>query len=353
MHGVLFGKKLWSVLCLALFLGGCRFVKQTGARAPDTAAKSEAAPAQAGYPQAAPQGYAQPGFSAGADRAAMDAPAFPSQPGMAPSPAPPPPPSPSSISPPAKSAPSGGSSGAGRAAAAEAAPRSPSASTTPAAEPKPQSRPGLGTEFGEARASRTHEVSFVRDAGRPFAVAALNYNDRRGVDALANRAKDSARSVSSANGAVTISIRGADGNPLEAVHVGERTFVVGQAGQRYSIVLENHTSHRFEALGTVDGLDVINGKPGTFDNRGYILMPFATLEIEGFRTSTAAVAAFRFAAVADSYAAQTGSARNVGVIGLAFFMERGDSFISENELRTRDSASPFPADPRFAQPPRR
>ena len=219
--------------------------------------------------------------------------------------------------------------------------------------PAPEQRPGLGTEFGEARTSRVHDVSFVREAGRPFAVATLNYNDRRGVDALASVAarRDSARSVATGGGAVTISIRDASGDPLEAVHVGDRMFVVGQAGQRYSIVLQNHTSHRFEAVGTVDGLDVINGKPGTFDNRGYVLMPFATLEIEGFRTSTSAVAAFRFASVADSYAAQTGSARNVGVIGIAFFGEKGDSFVPESETRLRDTASPFPADPRFAQPP--
>jgi hypothetical protein len=159
--------------------------------------------------------------------------------------------------------------------------------------------------------------------------------------------------VSAGGGAVTISIRDAGGEPLEAVHVGDRTFVVGQAGQRYSIVLQNHTSHRFEAVGTVDGLDVINGKPGTFDNRGYVLMPFATLVIEGFRTSTSAVAAFRFASVADSYAAQTGSARNVGVIGIAFFTEKGDSFVPDSETRLRDTASPFPADSRFAQQPRR
>ena len=116
-------------------------------------------------------------------------------------------------------------------------------------------------------------------------------------------------------------------------------------GQRYSIVLQNHTSHRFEAVGTVDGLDVINGKPGTFDNRGYVLLPFATLEIEGFRTSTRAVAAFRFASVADSYAAQTGSARNVGVIGIAFFGETGDSFVPESETRLRDTRQPVPRRP--------
>lgn len=222
-------------------------------------------------------------------------------------------------------------------------------------EPAPELRPGLGTEFGENRTSRVHDVTFVRDSNRPFAVATLHYNDRRGVDALAamHARRDGGRSVSSGGGAVTISIRDAGGDPLDAVHVGDRTFVIGQSGQRYTIVLQNHTSHRFEAVGTVDGLDVINGKPGTFDNRGYVLMPFATLEIEGFRTSTSSVAAFRFASVADSYAAQTGSARNVGVIGIAFFTERGDSFIPENETRLRDTASPFPADPRFAQPPRR
>ena len=229
--------------------------------------------------------------------------------------------------------------------------------SSPPRDREPQGRQGLGTEWGETRTSRIHDVSFVRaDGSRPFAVTTLHYNDSRGVDQLANlqaTRESRTRSVQAASGAITVSIRDSSGDPFEALKVGERTFVIGRAGERYTIVLQNHTSHRFEAVGTVDGLDVINGKPGTFDNRGYVLMPFATLEIEGFRTSTAAVAAFRFAAVVDSYAAQTGSARNVGVIGIAFFSEKGDSFVPEGETRLRDTASPFPADPRFAQPPQR
>src|SRR5207248_3194468 len=123
-----------------------------------------------------------------------------------------------------------------------------------------------------------------------------------------------------------------------------RTYVVGNEGERYSLVMANHTGHRFEAVATVDGLDVINGRPGTMSNRGYVLMPFATLQVDGFRQSNAAVAAFRFARVADSYAAQTGSARNVGVVGVAFFSERGDAIApyTDDELRTRDTATPFP-----------
>ena len=300
----MFGKKLWIFICLMVFLAGCG--ANSDAKAPPSSPVGGPANVQAGNKQAASAERSSPSSA-------------PAQPGAF-----------------------GGT-------ADSSSPRRSEPS------PAPESRPGLGTEFGEARTSRVHDVSFVRDAGRPFAIAALNYNDRKGVDALASVAarRDSARSVATGGGAVTISIRDANGDPLEAVHVGDRTFVVGQAGQRYSISLQNHTSHRFEAVGTVDGLDVINGQLGTFENRGYVLLPFATLEIEGFRTSTAQVAAFRFAAVADSYAAQTGNARNVGVIGLAFFGERGDSFVPEGETRLRDTASPFPADPRFAPPPAR
>ena len=298
------GKKLWIFVCLIVFLAGCGGGADYGAKSPRVG----------GAPSESTSSSQQP----------------------------------SQMS----SIPSEGASAAPPASPGNFDSSSRSRSSEP---PPPESRPGLGTEFGEARTSRVHDVTFVREAGRPFAMAALNYNDRKGVDALASAAsrRDSARSVATGGGAVTISIRDASGEALEALHVGERTFVVGQAGQRYSIVLQNHTSHRFEAVGTVDGLDVINGKPGTFENRGYVLLPFATLEIEGFRTSTAQVAAFRFAVVADSYAAQTGNARNVGVIGIAFFGERGDPFVPESETRLRDTASPFPADPRFAPPPPR
>jgi hypothetical protein len=226
----------------------------------------------------------------------------------------------------------------------------------PSARPR-EERPGLATEWGETRESRVHDVTFVRaDAERPFAMVAFHYNDRAGVEAQINFHKDRgarSRGLDTAGGAVTISLRDGSGDLLEAIKLGDRTYVIGTAGQRYSIVLQNHTSHRFEAVATVDGLDVINGKDGSLKNRGYVLMPFATLEIDGFRQSREAVAAFRFGAVSDSYASQMGKGRNVGVIGVALFSERGDNFISDSELRTRDSASPFPADPRFAPPPPR
>ncbi len=310
-------KKIWLFLCLLLILAGCG-----GGGAP--AQKAVESPGRGG----APQGFSEPGELA-AEPAAESAPSRARTAGAADATQPAPPPT--------------------------SAARPSDEKSTAAREPSPDTRPGLGTEWGEARTSRVHDVTFVRDSSQPFAVATMHYNDRRGVEAMANlhAQRETRRDIVAGGGAVTISIRDAGGSPLEAVHVGDRTLVVGQAGQRYSIVLTNRTSHRFESVVTVDGLDVINGKPGTLENRGYVLLPFATLEIEGFRQSTSAVAAFRFAAVGESYAAQMGSARNVGVIGVALFSERGDAFVPESELRLRDTASPFPADPRFAQPPRR
>ena len=230
-------------------------------------------------------------------------------------------------------------------------------STEPARSTPPRERQGLGTEWGESRVSRVHDVAFVRaDHDRPTALAQIYYNDQSGVDALSAYHQTRGprlRQIDALDGAVSVSVRDGSGDSLESLRVGDRSYVVGQAGQRYTIVLENHTGHRFETVATVDGLDVINGKTGSLDNRGYVLLPYATLEIDGFRQSQDAVASFRFGAVGDSYAAQTGTARNVGVIGIAFFGERGDAPVTERELRTRDTANPFPgSDPRFAQPPR-
>lgn len=228
----------------------------------------------------------------------------------------------------------------------------------PAAEssapaPAPENRPGLGTEWGETRESPIREVSFFRaDPERPFAVADLYYNDWQGVQALAAfHGGPRFRSVPAAGGAITVSVLDAHEEPLEAMHVGDRTYVIGQEGQRYTIHIENHTPRSFEAVATVDGLDVLDGRPGSFANRGYVLGAWESVDIDGFRQSEQEVAAFRFAKVRDSYAAQTGDARNVGVIGVAFFARRGDSWDSR-ELQTRDTASPFPRESRFAVPPR-
>jgi hypothetical protein len=114
-----------------------------------------------------------------------------------------------------------------------------------------------------------------------------------------------------------------DGSPAPSFwHDGE-SYVLGHTGERYTIRVVNHSGRRIEAVVTVDGRDVVDGKAGDFRNkRGYLVPAWGQVDIDGWRLSESHAAAFRFSAVADSYAARTGNAREVGVIGVAVFPER-------------------------------
>ena len=105
-------------------------------------------------------------------------------------------------------------------------------------------------------------------------------------------------------------------------HQGE-TFVLGHLGERYTLRVVNHSGRRVEAVVSVDGRDVIDGKPGDWHGkRGYLVPAWSSVDIDGWRISQREAAAFRFSTVSDSYAAKTGNAREVGVIGVAIFPER-------------------------------
>jgi hypothetical protein len=101
----------------------------------------------------------------------------------------------------------------------------------------------------------------------------------------------------------------------------DRFYVQGNLNQRYTIRVTNPTARRVEAVVTVDGLDVVDGEAGDLAKRGYIVPAYSETRIEGFRTSLADVATFRFSSVDNSYAGKKGKARNVGVIAVAIFEE--------------------------------
>jgi hypothetical protein len=114
----------------------------------------------------------------------------------------------------------------------------------------------------------------------------------------------------------------ADGRLAKTYYHRGENFVLGQKGKRYTLRIHNRTSRRVEAVVSVDGRDVVDGKLGHFRKRGYLVSAWGYVDIDGWRLSQNKVAAFRFSSVANSYAAKMGSARNVGVIGVAIFPER-------------------------------
>jgi len=219
------------------------------------------------------------------------------------------------------------------------------------ASPVPE-RPGLGTSWGEAVSAPISFAPFSRASTAPWAEVALHYNDADGVQAHAAYLGTYAQplEVFTGDGSLSVSLVDATGRTLPGFTAGGRALVMGEDGERYRIVVRNGTTARFEVVASVDGLDVIDGRPADPNRRGYIVAPHDTLVIDGFRTSDDAVAAFRFGRVAESYAAQTSGDRNVGVIGLAIFAERGAVW-TPSELARRDSANPFPSRG-YAAPPR-
>ena len=226
-----------------------------------------------------------------------------------------------------------------------------SGSSIAQAQPVPE-RPGLGTTYGEQVYAPISFAPFVRASAQAWAEVLLHYNDAEGVGAHAQYlgTRPHPLEIYAGDGAIAVALVDEAGRTLPGLQANGRTLIVGADGERYKIIVRNSTTARFEIVASVDGLDVIDGKPADPNRRGYIVDPHDTLVIDGFRTSDANVAAFRFGKVADSYAARTSGDRNVGVVGLAIFSERGAVWTT-GELHKRDTANPFPSRG-YAMPPR-
>jgi hypothetical protein len=111
------------------------------------------------------------------------------------------------------------------------------------------------------------------------------------------------------------------GNVLPTYRCRGEYWVAGTPGARYSIRVQNH-GQRILAVTAVDGINVISGETGAWGQSGYVLSAGEGYEITGWRKSDAEIAAFNFTSAANSYAGRTGRPANIGVIGVALFLER-------------------------------
>lgn len=107
------------------------------------------------------------------------------------------------------------------------------------------------------------------------------------------------------------------------VHPKDRhNYVVGTPGHEYALRIRNRTAARVLVVTSVDGVNVISGETATPSQSGYVLDPWGSVEISGWRKNLDRTAAFFFTDHANSYAARTGRPHDVGVIGFAVFQER-------------------------------
>ncbi|MCW1885990.1 hypothetical protein OKA04_14720 [Luteolibacter flavescens] len=209
-----------------------------------------------------------------------------------------------------------------------------------------EERPGLATAFGDSVVSPWYNKSFTRESSKPDGTGVVFYNNREGIDAMTGSKWKMSPLETAAGEKLEWGIKGGFRYlpTYKTWTSDQRRFVVGKNDGHYSIVLKNRCKSRLEVVLSVDGLDVMDGKKASFAKRGYIIDPNETLEVKGWRTSPETVARFRFSTVAGSYANLAhGDHRNVGVIGLAVFTEKGvDPWTwMPQEVNDRLNARPF------------
>lgn len=220
-------------------------------------------------------------------------------------------------------------------------------------------RSTLGTQWGEVRDSVSKSVKAWRvSEDRPREVRELHYSDedsiRRSLGEHAQRHKN----MLLADGDVELYVLDYSGGSLPIYVFRNHSFhLAGSKGERYELLYVNRSQRIYEVVATVDGLDVVSGRPGSIKNRGYLLHPGKTLVIDGFRKNPKEVAAFRFTEKnkGRTYAGNTpaGNVRNVGVIGTALFeVNLGEKVGKESEWMKKNNPKAFPADGgTFAPPP--
>lgn len=98
-------------------------------------------------------------------------------------------------------------------------------------------------------------------------------------------------------------------------------WIAGTPGHRYAVRLTNRSGGRVKVVLSVDGVNAVSGETAATRQTGYVLAPWQSTEIAGWRKSLDDVAQFVFTDLGDSYAARTGRPDNVGVIGIAVFRE--------------------------------
>ena len=104
----------------------------------------------------------------------------------------------------------------------------------------------------------------------------------------------------------------------------DRHYFQAFQGRNYSVVLRNTTGRRIGVLIAVDGLNVVDGQRSNLDRHEqmYVLDPWESTEIQGWRTSLDEIRRFVFVDEQRSYAERTGQANgDMGWIRVVAYRE--------------------------------
>lgn len=140
----------------------------------------------------------------------------------------------------------------------------------------------------------------------------------------------------------------ANGSALPVHTKDGRRHIVGTPGHEYAVRIRNCTGARVLVVTSVDGVNVISGDTAAPSQSGYVLDPWGSVEIIGWRKNLERTAAFFFTEHQNSYAARTGRPMNVGVIGVAVFREKVRIARRDQDYRRGQVASETESGPTHA-----
>lgn len=111
-----------------------------------------------------------------------------------------------------------------------------------------------------------------------------------------------------------------------------QTYIEGRENSEFEIEIVNNNPFRVEAVLSVDGLSVIDGKPAGDQSDGYLVEARGRVRIPGWLRGNGTAAQFTFTGrKGGTYVEQTTSQTvNKGVIGLMVFAEKHKPYVANN-----------------------
>ncbi|MCD2165553.1 hypothetical protein [Comamonas koreensis] len=202
-----------------------------------------------------------------------------------------------------------------------------SSSTARTSEPSTTSsgNSALQTQQGKSIVSKSRDVKARRISDQPDDTASLRYIEASSVRRLLGVDTEQHLNLLLDDGNVEWSVL--DENyraiALQRTNGDSGMFhLAGAEGSNYMLRFHNRSENSYQVIATVDGLDVIGGKPiSQMSSGGYMLGPQQWLTIRGFRKSNKEEASFLFSTQGHAYAAnnEAGDIMAIGVISVTLF----------------------------------
>lgn len=115
----------------------------------------------------------------------------------------------------------------------------------------------------------------------------------------------------------------------EYYHQGQ-VWIEGREGSNYTLRFTNRSPNRVLAIFSVDGLDVLRGKPAGHLSEGYVVNANSTIDVPGWKLDNENAAEFFFSRSNKSYVAKIGgNVNNTGVIGAMVFREAAPAYYQQ------------------------